>query len=372
MNKSPSSLYIHIPFCEAICDYCDFPKLQYFRNFALRYIEKLKEEIASYHVGELKTIYIGGGTPTALEDDLFEDILSFVFPYTKGVEEYTIEANPESLSLTKLKLMKKYGVNRLSIGVESTDDKILSLINRHHTYQDVVTAINNAISVGIDNINVDLILGLPHVKKDGLKKDLDNLLSLPIKHLSCYSLSVHPHTVFYLKGIQESSGDQEREYYDLVEEMTKANGFIHYEVSNFAKPGYESKHNYVYWKDEQYYGCGLGAAGYIGNIRYTNTRSLDKYLIGEFIEEKEVVELSDDKEYFLMLNLRTIRGVILKEYQERFNEDFYKKNQDKIDSFIKRGLLIYDRKEGRIYPTYQGMMILDTMLLDLFNENGND
>ena len=372
MNK-PSSLYIHIPFCEAICDYCDFPKLQYFRNFAIKYLEKLKEEINSYHIdNNLKTIYIGGGTPTALEDDLFEELLSFIFPYSKGVEEYTVEANPESLSLTKLKLMKKYGVNRLSIGVESTDDKILKLINRHHTYQDVINAVNNAKSVGFNNINVDLILGLPHVHKDGLKKDLTNLLSLPITHLSCYSLSIHPNTVFYLKGIKESSGDKEREYYDLVEEMTKTNGFIHYEVSNYAKKGYESKHNYVYWKDERYYGVGLGASGYIDDIRYTNTRNLNKYLSMDYKEEKEEVSIKDDKEYFLMLNLRTIRGIILKEYQDRFNEDFYQKNKDLIDEYIDRGLLIYDENEGRIYPTYQGMMILDTMLLEFFKENGND
>ncbi len=373
MTNSPSSLYIHIPFCEAICDYCDFPKLQYFRNFAIKYIEKLKEEINSYHIDKnLKTIYIGGGTPTALEDDLFEELLKFIFPYTQVVEEYTIEANPESLTLTKLKIMKKYGVNRLSIGVESTDDEILKFINRHHTYQDVINAVIKAKEVGFNNINVDLILGLPHVKKDGLKKDLDNLLSLPITHLSCYSLSIHPHTVFFLKGFKENEGDKEREYYDIVEEKTKANGFIHYEISNFAKEGYESQHNFTYWKDERYYGCGLGAAGYIDDYRYTNTRNLDRYLSGQFIEEKEVVTIEDDKEYFLMTNLRTNRGVILKEYNDRFHSDFYGDYQDIIDGFIKGNLLIYDKEKGNIYPTYEGMMILDTMLVDFFNQNGND
>ena len=203
-NNSPKSLYIHIPFCEALCDYCDFPKLQYFTFFAAKYLIYLQKELDSYNIGkDLKTIYIGGGTPTSLEDHLFEKLLKMVLPYTKNIQEYTIEANPESLSLNKLKLMKNYGVNRLSIGVESTDDKILKTINRHHTFSDVKKAIKMAKEVGFDNINVDLILGLPHCLKPQLKKDLDNLLSLPITHISCYSLSIHPHTSFYLRGIKE-------------------------------------------------------------------------------------------------------------------------------------------------------------------------
>lgn len=366
MNNHPQSLYIHIPFCEAICDYCDFPKLQYFRIFASKYLGKLEEEIQSYKISkDLKTIYIGGGTPTALEDDLFEKLLQIVEPYIKNVQEYTIEANPESLSLLKLQLMKRYGVNRLSIGVESTDDRLLSAINRHHTYQDVKNAINNAVSVGFDNINVDLILGLPNALKPQLKKDLDNLLSLPISHISCYSLSVHPHTSFYLKGIKEQDSDIERELYDYVEECLKEAGFIHYEISNWAKPGKQSLHNFTYWKDETYYGVGLGAAGYIDNVRYTNTYSINEYLKGITIAQKEVVSEQDDKEYYLMLNLRTNRGIILKEYFDKFHEDFYQKNKEVIDKYQKDGLLINDLEKQSIYLTYEGMMILDTILMEL-------
>ncbi len=371
MNNQPQSLYIHIPFCEAICDYCDFPKLQYFRIFAEKYLQKLKEEMDSYKISHpLKTIYIGGGTPTCLEDDLFEELLKIVDPYTKSVLEYTIEANPESLSVDKLKMMKAYGVNRLSIGVESTNDQILKAINRHHTFQDVKIAIKNAQKLGFNNINVDLILGLPNATKRQLEKDLDNLLSLPITHISCYSLSVHPHTTFYLKGIKEQSGDVERELYDYVESYLKEAGFIHYEISNWSKPGYESVHNFTYWKDETYYGVGLGAAGYVDGVRYTNTLSINEYLNGITCKEKENVSLEDDKEYFLMLNLRTNRGVILKEYQERFHEDFYKKNEETINRFVNDELMVFDKKEERIYLTYSGMMILDTILLELINGNG--
>lgn len=366
MKNKPKALYIHIPFCEHICDYCDFPKLQYFRNFAVKYIESLKKELSSYNINHpLETIYVGGGTPTALEDDLFLKLLQMIKPYTQRIKEYTFEANPESLSIDKLKMMKEYGVNRLSIGVESTDDKILSLVNRKHTFKDVQTAINRARESGFDNINVDLIIGLPHVQKDNFIKDLDNVISLGVEHISCYSLTVHPHTVFSLKGVEEPKDEFARELYDIAENRLKEAGFVHYEISNWAKPCRESLHNYTYWKDEQYYGLGFGASGYIKDIRYTNTRNLEQYNNGNYIAEKEIVTELDDKVYFLMLSLRTIRGIILSEYQERFHEDFYETHQEIVDVFIHQGDLVM--KEGRIYPTYNGMMVLDQIIMALIN-----
>ena len=224
-----TSLYIHIPFCQAICDYCDFTKLQYFRIFAEKYLVELKKElnqVVDNH--ELKTIYVGGGTPTALEDDLFLILLEIIEPYSHYVEEYTFEANPESLSLKKLEMMKKFGVNRISLGVESTDNNILKAINRKHTFDDVKVAVSNIKKVGIDNFNVDLILGLPHVSKTLLMKDLDNILSLEPKHISTYSLTVHPHTVFYLNKIKEPEDDFSRELYELVHHHLLEQGYIQY------------------------------------------------------------------------------------------------------------------------------------------------
>ena len=367
MNKA-KSLYIHIPFCENLCDYCDFPKLQYFRNFAIKYLEKLKEEIDSYQIGKLDTIYVGGGTPTSLDDDLFEELLKIILPYTNEVKEYTFEANPESLNENKISLMKKYGVNRLSIGVESTDDNILKAINRHHTFLDVVNAISLAKKVGFNNINVDLILGLPHALKRELIKDLDRLTALPITHISCYSLTIHPHTVFYLKGIKEQTSDIERELYDLVNDYLSKKDFIHYEVSNWAKKGYSSLHNMTYWKDEHYYGVGLGAAGYIDNIRYTNTKSINDYLNGITVIEKEIVDQKADKEYYLMLNLRTNEGINLASYQQKFNEDLLQKKNKEITDLINRGLLIYN-KDNNISCTYEGLMLLDEVILELLDED---
>ena len=348
------SLYIHIPFCNKICDYCDFTKLQYFRNFAVSYLEALKDELKSYPIKDLKTIYVGGGTPTALEDDLFEELLKIIDTYTSGVQEYTFEANPESLSLNKIRLLKAHRVNRVSLGVQTTNDKILKSINRDHSFAQVKEAIKNLKENEIDNINVDLILGLPHTSEKILKEDLENILSLDVKHVSCYGLTVNPHTVLFNKGFKEPEGDVLRKYYDIVEEALTKNGFVHYEVSNWAKPGFQSKHNLTYWRNEEYYGCGLGAAGYIKDIRYKNTINLSQYLTRVFISEKEEVSERDKLTYQVMLNLRTIEGL---------NKSFLVNKEKEINELVDSGLL---QIEGdRLKPTYQGMMILDQIILKL-------
>ena len=353
MNKV-KSLYIHIPFCNKICDYCDFTKLQYFRNFAIKYLEALKEELESYKIKDLKTIYVGGGTPTALEDDLFEQLLEIIDPYTEGVIEYTFEANPESLSLDKIKMLKAHRVNRISLGVQTTDDKILKMINRDHSFEQVKEAVKNLKDVGIDNINVDLILGLPHTSEKILKKDIGNVLSLGVKHVSCYGLTVNPHTVLFNKGFKEPEGDVLRAFYDIVEQELIKDGFVHYEVSNWAKPGYQSEHNLTYWRNEQYYGCGLGASGYIGETRYKNTVNLSQYLDRVFVNEKELVSEKDKRTYQIMLNLRTIEGLDISFVRDKENE---------IESLINSGLLV--KKDNRLIPTYQGMMVLDQIILKL-------
>ena len=354
MNKDIKSLYIHIPFCETICDYCDFTKLQYFRKFAIPYLEALKKELDTYHIKDLKTIYVGGGTPTALDNDLFLELLKIIEPYSKGILEYTFEANPESLSLNKIKMLKEYGINRISLGVQTTNDKILKMVNRHHSFEQVKTAINNLKETGITNINVDLILGLPHSSEKILQEDLDNILSLDVKHVSCYGLTVNPHTSLYNKGFKEPEGDTLRKLYDLVEEKLTKNGFVHYEVSNWAKPGYQSEHNMTYWRNEQYFGVGLGASGYIKNTRYKNTVNLSAYLEGAFVFEKEKITKQDKKTYQIILNLRTNEGL---------NMSFVKNKEKEINEFISSGLLKIEN--NRLIPTYEGMMVLDQIILKL-------
>ena len=348
------SLYIHIPFCNKICDYCDFTKLQYFRKFAVSYLDALKDELASYNIGKLKTIYVGGGTPTALEDDLFLELLRIIDPFKEGVKEYTFEANPESLSLEKIKMLKEHGVNRVSLGVQTTNDKILQAVNRNHSFEQVKSAIKNLKEQGIDNINVDLILGLPHTSKVILEGDIKNVLSLDVKHISCYGLTVNPHTALFNNGFEEPSGDVLRGYYDIVEDILKENGFIHYEVSNWAKPGYQSEHNLTYWRNEQYYGVGLGASGYIDETRYKDTINLSQYLTRAFISEKEKVSDKDKLTYQIMLNLRTIEGLDIKYVQDK---------ESIVDELVKEGLLI--KEQNKLVPTYEGIMILDQIILKL-------
>ena len=363
MNK-PASLYIHIPFCEHICSYCDFPKLQYFSTFSNIYLKRLKEELDSYHINHpLKTIYVGGGTPSALPLDELRILLEMIKPYSKDVKEYTFEANPESLSLDKIKLLKSFGVNRISLGVESTQEKYLKLMNRHHSFFDVRKVINDLIDEGISNINVDLILGLPNMKISDLKADLDNIITLPIKHISCYSLTVSPYTAFYINGLTPQEDDLMREYYDFVHYYLLDKGFIHYEVSNWAKEGYMSEHNLTYWKNEQYYGVGLGASGYIGNIRYTNTRSINKYNNGDLDRNEEVVDIASLKTYILMTNLRTILGLDLAIYRTLFNEDLLVIKGKEIAELI--GNKLIEINNHKIIPTYHGMMVLDQIILAL-------
>lgn len=339
--------------------------MEYFRHIAEKYLDELFKELDSLNIKRLETIYIGGGTPTALDDDLFEDLLKYIHPYTKGVKEYTVEANCENLSEQKLAAMKKYGVNRLSLGVESTNDKILKAINRHHTYSDIVSAISLARSHGFSNINVDLIMGLPGVSLEDLKRDVQNILKLEVEHISTYSLIVEKNTVFFIKNVKEKADEDERAEYDLVDEILTKNGFVHYEVSNFAKKGKESLHNLTYWKDEQYYALGLGASSYVNGIRRTNTRSITSYLKGKRLLNEEIVTSEDDEQYFTMLNLRTIYGIDDEIYKKRFGHSFIEKHKDKLARFAASGDLVVEAK--KVKPTYQGMMILDFIFLKLFS-----
>ena len=251
-------------------------------------------------------------------------------------------------------MLKAHRVNRISLGVQTTDDKILKTVNRDHSFEQVQEAVKNLKEVGIDNINVDLILGLPHTSEKILKKDIKNVLSLGVKHVSCYGLTVNPHTVLFNKGFKEPEGDVLRTFYDIVEQELIKDGFIHYEVSNWAKPGYQSEHNLTYWRNEQYYGCGLGASGYIGETRYKNTVNLSQYLDRVFVNEKELVSEKDKRTYQIMLNLRTIEGLDI---------SFVLNKENEIDSLISGGLLI--KKDNRLIPTYQGMMVLDQIILKL-------
>ena len=362
MNKV-KSLYIHIPFCDSICDYCDFTKLLYNNNFASEYLESLKRELKQYSPFFVETIYIGGGTPTSLPYDNLVFLLNEVSKYATNVKEYTVEANPENLTKEKLALLKEYGVNRLSIGVQTTNDEISRKINRGHTFEQVQEAVKNAREIGFSNINIDLIIGLPNVTKMMFEKDLESIISLGVDHISCYSLTVHPNTVFYSKNIEEPTPEFGRELYDFAHEFLAKNGYVHYEISNWAKRGKMSLHNLTYWKNENYFGIGLGASGYLGDVRYKNLTNIQKYGKPNFIDEEESLELKDLRTYQLLTNLRTIYGLDLKLFKNTFNEDLLISKKKEIEELINEKLIVVE--ENKLKPTYEGMMILDQILLKL-------
>lgn len=365
-TNKPKSLYIHIPFCSNICDYCDFTKLQYFSFLADSYIESLIKEIESYQINhKLETIYIGGGTPSVLNCYQLEKLLSSLDYLAIDVKEFTIEVNPESITEEKLILFKKHHVNRISMGVESTNDLILSAIGRKHTFKDVEKAVELIRKTSFDNLSLDLILGLPNVTNFLLEKDLESIVSLKPDNISCYSLTVHENTKFYLKGIQAPSDDFLRELYDIANSYLTKHGYNHYEISSWAKNNKVGLHNFTYWRNEEYYGVGLGASGYINNIRYRNTKNLNKYNKGNYIDEQEVVTEKDRIIYEVMLKLRTTEGINLDNFKDKFGFDLLKNKSAIIEKHIENGYLILDENRTRMMPTYEGMMILDQIILDI-------
>ncbi len=360
-----NSLYVHIPFCAHICAYCDFAKVLYDEKWAFSYVNELKKEIEQYKINnKLKTIYVGGGTPTCLPNDLLRELLSYLHPFLAEGGEFTIEANPETLNEEKIRILKKEGVNRLSIGLESSNDAFLRLMGRKHSFEDAKNVVNIAKKNGIKNISVDLIYALPNETIQDLEKDIDALLSLDVPHLSSYSLTVSPGTSFYNKGYKEMDDDISATMYELILSKLLEAGYERYEVSNFAKNGQYSNHNLTYWHDEEYYGVGLGASGYLDNARYTNTRSLKEYLSGNYVHEKEKLTLESALEDYFLTNLRLAKGFLKNDFEKRFGFSFENKYKNQLCKLKKNGLL--QETEDSIYPTNTGILLLDRVLLELF------
>lgn len=330
--------YIHIPFCNKICSYCDFCKLYYDEKFVNSYLNELEKEIKSIYKGEvLDTIYIGGGTPSSLNNKQLERLFEILNLFNKSeTVEFTIESNFENIDEEKLLIYKKNGINRLSFGLESINENNLAFLNRNITREKINDTINSCRNLGFNNINIDLIYALPVEDISILKNDLDYIFSLDIEHISTYSLMIEDHTILKINNIENISEELDYEMYKLICKEMKKNNYYHYEISNFSKPGYESKHNLCYWNNDNYYGFGLGASSYIDNKRITNTRSINKYLNGNY--RLDIIELSNNDliEYKIMLNLRKAEGISLEEV--------------KLDvrDLVKEGLLIEENNRVRI------------------------
>ncbi|GBU11329.1 oxidoreductase [Erysipelotrichaceae bacterium] len=324
--------YIHIPFCDAICSYCDFPKvLSHVVNRKL-YLEGLKKEhiisAQNHDLSGLKTIYFGGGTPSALKIAELEFLLSTFEPIIKQAKEITFEANPESLGKDKIKLLAQYGVNRVSMGVQTTNSAQLAFLGRRHSMADVMLAIENLRAEGIANINLDLIYALPKQTLAEFKKDIDFILALKPTHLSAYALIIEEHTSLYLdveaNYVVEVSEEVQSEMYLYLQKKMVDHGYIQYEISNWAKSQkFRSQHNNSYWIGSEYLGIGLGSHAYYNNRRYSNTRSITKYMQNAKDEKTQIIEsleITRDAamEEMLFLGLRLISGVEMAAFFERF------------------------------------------------------
>ena len=360
------SVYIHIPFCNNICTYCAFTKFYYDEKRVFKYLESLEKEIKLNYHGELiKTLYIGGGSPSSLNIQELEKLFSIIQIFNLSKElEFTIEVNPCDITEEKIKLLKKNKVNRISMGVQSTNSNFLKYLGRNHNFNLVKEKIKLIKSYGINNINLDLIYALPFETLKDLEIDLDNFLSLDVTHISTYSLMIEPHTMLYLKKEKTISDEIDYEMYNLIIKKLTRQGFKHYEVSNFAKQGYCSKHNLVYWNNEKYYGFGLAASGYINNIRYTNTTSLQEYNKLNFISEKEYLTQKEIISYELILGFRKIKGINIKEFYNKYKVNI--KDLYNVPELLKKKELI--ERNGNIFVSYDKIYVENSILINFVGE----
>ncbi|MFJ7732699.1 radical SAM family heme chaperone HemW [Lysinibacillus sp. NPDC097231] len=352
-------VYIHIPFCHQICNYCDFNKF-YFKNQPVdEYIDMLGKEmeLATKKYPEsftqIETIFLGGGTPTALSPKQLEKLLKLIRTYIPmdSVTEFTSEANPDELSKAKLQALLDGGVNRLSMGVQSFDQELLKKIGRTHSNEHVYETIALAKEVGFRNISLDLMYGLPGQTMAQWKDSLDKAFALNLPHFSAYSLIVEPKTIFYnqyTKGkLHLPTEDLEADMYDVLMNQMEAHGLQQYEISNFAQSGSSSRHNKIYWENDEYAGFGAGAHGYLAGTRYSNHGPLKKYMeavnAGELpIVYEHVVTKNEKREEQMFLGLRKTRGITHTIYEEKFHEPMYVRYGHVIEKLVSEDLLEHD------------------------------
>ena len=317
------SIYIHIPFCNSICTYCDFCKIFYNKKYINDYLNNLEQEIKVRYKSEIvNTIFIGGGTPSSLDDEELIRLMNIIEIFKLNDNyEFTVECNIESITENKLKIMKKYGVNRISIGVESFDNSIIKLLGRNHTKKDVYNKMG-IVKRYFSNINIDLIYAA-YDDINILKSDIDCFLKLDIPHISTYSLIIEDNTMLKINGMKNIDEDIDYEMYKYIEDALEKNNYIHYEISNYAKNGYQSKHNLVYWNNEEYYGFGLSSTSYINNERITNTKNLRKYLSENYIDVITKVDKDDRIKYELILGFRKLKGINKNRFKEKFDISIY-------------------------------------------------
>ena len=369
MQKKPTSAYVHIPFCTQICYYCDFSKVFIKNQPVDSYLEHLLEEFRSYDIQKLSTLYIGGGTPTALSAPQLEVLLNGLTKNLdlSALEELTIEANPGDLDADKIAVLKNSAVNRVSLGVQTFDDKMLKKIGRSHLEKDIYENIDRLKLAGFDNISIDLIYALPGQTMEQVKDNVAKAIGLDIPHISLYSLILENHTVFMNRmrrgKLPLPKEELEAEMFEyIIAELERA-GFEHYEISNFSKSGFESRHNLMYWDNAEYYGIGAGASGYVNGVRYKNHGPIRHYLSA--VEEgnaritEEHLSQKEQMEEEMFLGLRKKSGVSMARFEEKFGRTFDGLYGEIVRDLVQQGLM---QIEGdRVRMTKRGLFLGDTV-----------
>ncbi|SET49150.1 oxygen-independent coproporphyrinogen-3 oxidase [Enterococcus malodoratus] len=381
--KQSTSAYVHIPFCEHICYYCDFNKVFLEGQPVDEYIEALLKEarlsLIQNPVKNMETLYVGGGTPTSLNASQLDRLLSGlreILPYNEG--EFTVEANPGDLSGEKLDVMKNYGVNRLSMGVQTFDDRLLKKIGRKHTAKDVYDTVRLLEAKDFSNVTIDLIYALPGQSLESFRDTVERALALDLPHYALYSLILENQTMFmnWVRRGKMQLPEQELEaqmYAETIEAMEKA-GRMQYEISNFAKPGFESQHNLVYWNNQNYFGLGAGASGYLENRRYKNRGPIQHYMRALTdnqlpILEEERLSQKEQIEEEMFLGLRKISGVDKTVFESRFDQKLTDVYGDVIEKLKQQKLIAETDSRVRLTKTglFRGNDVFEKFLLDKEN-----
>lgn len=369
MLTKPTSAYVHIPFCTQICYYCDFSKVFIKNQPVDEYLQALIREFESYDIKKLRTLYIGGGTPTSITAEQLEYLLTNLTKHLdlSVLEEFTIEANPGDLTEDKIEVLKHSAVNRVSLGVQTFNDKHLKQIGRSHNEAQIYSTISNLKEAGFHNISIDLIYALPGQTMEDVKENVAKAIALDIPHLSLYSLILEHHTVFMNKmrrgKLQLPKEDLEAEMFEYIISELEANGFEHYEISNFTKTGFESRHNLMYWDNAEYFGVGAGASGYLNGVRYRNRGPIQHYLKAvaqgnaRLSEEKLTKDEMMEEELFLGLRKKT--GVSIARFEEKFGLSFEERYGQIVRELCQQGLLVLDDKVVRM--TKKGLFLGDTV-----------
>ena len=334
------AVYIHIPFCKSICSYCDFCKFLYNEKWVYVYLDALKKEIQDRYLDDpVSSIYIGGGTPSALSSSELTKLFKIIEIFKRCDDiEITFECNIDDITQDLLSILKINGVNRLSIGIQSFKENNLLFLNRNIvSFKEAQEKINLCRINGFNNINIDLMYALPAQTLKDLEIDLALFLKLKVEHISTYSLMIEKNTKL---SVDNTSYIDEELDYDMFKKIEKKlKDYNHYEVSNYAKPGYESRHNLTYWNNQEYYGFGLSASGYIDGIRYDNTKNLKEYLLEDWIKESQILSLKETMDYEIILGLRKLQGINKEEFLKKYNTSIYEayninpliSNKDLID-----------------------------------------